>query len=208
MLVPRDQRVRRVFGRRVVAWCDGAKFAEIAKACDWYEGSIIRTFHRLEELMRQLIDAAKVVGNEELEQRCAAARNFYGAQFGPIGAQFADTARRRHRYAALLQTKAYRFVGDDTAWQQKGGLEQMTAPKEYVVEVQAGAKEEGQRPEHLLVRFELTYDWLVYCHLVSTVSPNVASARNSISLSFSSYSAHMDSGTPSSSHSVYTTLLT
>jgi ATP-dependent RNA helicase DOB1 len=39
-----------------------------------YEGSIIRTLHRLEELLRQLIDAAKVVGNEELEARCAAAR--------------------------------------------------------------------------------------------------------------------------------------
>ena len=68
----------------------------------------------------------------------AGAQFFYGAQFG---AQFSDAAHRRHRYAALLQTKAYRFVGDDSAWQQKGGLEQMTAPKEYVVEVQAGAKE-------------------------------------------------------------------
>ena len=43
-------------------------------AVGWYEGSIIRTFHRLEELLRQLIDAAKVVGNDELEQRCASAR--------------------------------------------------------------------------------------------------------------------------------------
>ena len=109
-----------------------------------------------------------------VKSRCAPARNFYGAHFG---AQFSDAARRRRRYAALLQTKAYRFVGDDSAWQQKGGLEQMTAPKEYVVEVQAGAKEEGQRPEHLLVRFELTYDWLVYCHLVSTVSVTALSTE-------------------------------
>ncbi len=41
---------------------------------EWFEGSIIRTFHRLEELLRQMIDAAKVVGNNELEERCGAAR--------------------------------------------------------------------------------------------------------------------------------------
>ena len=58
----------------VVQWCEGAKFCDIVKLCDWFEGSIIRTFHRLEELLRQLIDASKVVGNEELEARCAAAR--------------------------------------------------------------------------------------------------------------------------------------
>lgn len=42
--------------------------------CCRYEGSIIRTLHRLEELLRQCIDAARVVGNEELEARCAEAR--------------------------------------------------------------------------------------------------------------------------------------
>ena len=63
-------------------------------------------------------------------------------EISPILVEIAPAAMgfgRGHRYAALLQTKAYRFVGDDSAWQQKGGLEQMTAPKEYVVEVQAGA---------------------------------------------------------------------
>jgi len=58
----------------VIKWCEGAKFIEVVDMCSWFEGSIIRTFHRLEELLRQLIDAAKVVGNDELEQRCAAAR--------------------------------------------------------------------------------------------------------------------------------------
>ena len=61
----------------VCAWCDGAKFVEVMQLLDgttWMEGSIIRTFHRLEELLRQLIDAAKVVGNEELESRCSRAR--------------------------------------------------------------------------------------------------------------------------------------
>ncbi|KOO29466.1 putative mtr4-involved in nucleocytoplasmic transport of mRNA [Chrysochromulina tobinii] len=60
----------------VVHWCRGAKFADVMEMAGqgMYEGSIIRTLHRLEELLRQLIDAAKVVGNEELEARCAAAR--------------------------------------------------------------------------------------------------------------------------------------
>ena len=44
----------------VILWCNGAKFAEIVQLSEWFEGSIIRTFHRLEELLRQLIDAAKV----------------------------------------------------------------------------------------------------------------------------------------------------
>ena len=60
----------------VVQWCQGAKFTDVMKIAGdgMYEGSIIRTMHRLEELLRQLIDAAKVVGNEELEKRCDAAR--------------------------------------------------------------------------------------------------------------------------------------
>ena len=58
----------------VHAWCGGAKFVEVCKMCDWYEGSIVRTMHRLEELLRQLMDAAKLVGNDELEARCAEAR--------------------------------------------------------------------------------------------------------------------------------------
>jgi ATP-dependent RNA helicase DOB1 len=55
-------------------WCGGAKFVEVCKMCDWYEGSIVRTMHRLEELLRQLMDAAKLVGNDELEARCTEAR--------------------------------------------------------------------------------------------------------------------------------------
>ena len=58
----------------VYAWCGGAKFAALCAMTDAYEGSIIRAMHRLEELLRQLVDAAKVVGNGELEETCEAAR--------------------------------------------------------------------------------------------------------------------------------------
>jgi ATP-dependent RNA helicase DOB1 len=36
---------------------------------DVYEGSLIRLFRRLEELLRQVAQAAKVMGSEELEQK-------------------------------------------------------------------------------------------------------------------------------------------
>ena len=58
----------------VFDWCGGAKFADLCKMTDAYEGSIIRAMHRLEELLRQIIDAAKVVGNEELQAKCEAAQ--------------------------------------------------------------------------------------------------------------------------------------
>jgi ATP-dependent RNA helicase DOB1 len=35
---------------------------------DIYEGSLIRMFRQLEELLRQMAQAAKVMGSEELEQ--------------------------------------------------------------------------------------------------------------------------------------------
>ena len=36
---------------------------------DVYEGSLIRMFRRLEELIRQLAQASKVMGSEELEKK-------------------------------------------------------------------------------------------------------------------------------------------
>jgi ATP-dependent RNA helicase DOB1 len=53
----------------VLAWCRGSKFSEICKMTDMFEGSIIRSIRRLEELMRQLIAAAKQIGNLELEKK-------------------------------------------------------------------------------------------------------------------------------------------
>jgi ATP-dependent RNA helicase DOB1 len=51
----------------VYAWCHGAKFSEICKMSDIFEGSIIRALRRLEELLRQYASAAKSVGNKDLE---------------------------------------------------------------------------------------------------------------------------------------------
>ncbi|XP_065175835.1 exosome RNA helicase MTR4-like [Sycon ciliatum] len=53
----------------VLAWSKKATFAEICKMTETYEGSIIRCFRRLEELLRQMAQAAKVIGNMELEKK-------------------------------------------------------------------------------------------------------------------------------------------
>lgn len=40
-----------------------------SKMTDVYEGSLIRVFRRLEELLRQMAEASKVMGSEELEKK-------------------------------------------------------------------------------------------------------------------------------------------
>lgn len=72
----------------VVQWCKGASFTEICKVIhiyslkqweltrlfflqltDQFEGSLIRVFRRLQELIRQMSQAAKVIGNVELQEK-------------------------------------------------------------------------------------------------------------------------------------------
>jgi len=53
----------------VVQWCKGASFSEVCKLTDTFEGSLIRVFRRLGELLRQMTQAAKVIGNNELEEK-------------------------------------------------------------------------------------------------------------------------------------------
>lgn len=55
----------------VFEWCRGKRFVDLMLMTKQYEGSIIRMLHRLEELMRQLLSAAKTIGDAELEDKCA-----------------------------------------------------------------------------------------------------------------------------------------
>uniref|UniRef100_A0A8D2IV13 Exosome RNA helicase MTR4 n=1 Tax=Varanus komodoensis TaxID=61221 RepID=A0A8D2IV13_VARKO len=55
----------------VHTWANGATFAHICKMTDVFEGSIIRCMRRLEELLRQMCQAAKAIGNTELENKFA-----------------------------------------------------------------------------------------------------------------------------------------
>ena len=53
----------------IYAWSKGATFAQLCKMTDAFEGSIIRCMRRLEELLRQMVQAAKVIGNTDLENK-------------------------------------------------------------------------------------------------------------------------------------------
>ncbi|KAL4402485.1 ATP-dependent RNA helicase Mtr4 [Malassezia pachydermatis] len=53
----------------VLQWCGGARFADICRMTDVFEGSIIRAFRRLQELLHQMADAATAIGNDELERK-------------------------------------------------------------------------------------------------------------------------------------------
>ncbi|XP_071526071.1 exosome RNA helicase MTR4 [Panulirus ornatus] len=46
----------------VYEWCNGSSFMELCTKTDIYEGSIIRAMRRLEELLRQMIQASKAIG--------------------------------------------------------------------------------------------------------------------------------------------------
>lgn len=60
----------------VYAWSRGASFAEVCKQSGVYEGSIIRCMRRLEELLRQMCQASRVIGNTELENKFSEAISF------------------------------------------------------------------------------------------------------------------------------------
>jgi len=51
----------------IYGWACKKKFAEILYISETYEGSIIRCIRRLEELLREMCNAAKVMGNTQLE---------------------------------------------------------------------------------------------------------------------------------------------
>jgi ATP-dependent RNA helicase DOB1 len=53
----------------VLAWCKGATFSQICKMTNVFEGSIIRCMRRLEELLRQMVQASKTIGNADLENK-------------------------------------------------------------------------------------------------------------------------------------------
>jgi ATP-dependent RNA helicase DOB1 len=50
-------------------WSRGAKFSDLIKMTEIFEGSIIRAMRRLEELLRQLCSAANSIGNADLEAK-------------------------------------------------------------------------------------------------------------------------------------------
>ena len=61
----------------VYAWSLGAKFSQICKLTDVFEGSIIRSVRRLEELLQQLVTASRGIGNTELELKFEQCKRYF-----------------------------------------------------------------------------------------------------------------------------------
>lgn len=53
----------------VYAWAKGSKFFEIMEITQVFEGSLIRAIRRVEEVLQQLILAAKSIGEAQLEAK-------------------------------------------------------------------------------------------------------------------------------------------
>ncbi|RZC66331.1 hypothetical protein C5167_010020 [Papaver somniferum] len=53
----------------VYAWAKGSKFCEIMEIAQVFEGSLIRAIRRLEEVLQQLTEAAKSLGDTQLEAK-------------------------------------------------------------------------------------------------------------------------------------------
>ncbi|KAG5442926.1 Exosome RNA helicase MTR4 [Clonorchis sinensis] len=53
----------------VDAWTRGASFAKVCSMTDLFEGTIIRTLRLLEELLRQMANAARTIGSTTLEEK-------------------------------------------------------------------------------------------------------------------------------------------
>lgn len=77
----------------VYQWAKGASFAQICKMTDIYEGSLIRVFRRLEELIRQLVVAAQRIGNEELEEKMEASSKLISRDLVSAGSLYLEAER-------------------------------------------------------------------------------------------------------------------
>ncbi|XP_057657112.1 exosome RNA helicase MTR4 [Diorhabda carinulata] len=53
----------------VFNWCSGSPFKTLCEITDIFEGSIVRCMRRLEELLRQMVQASKTIGNTDLEDK-------------------------------------------------------------------------------------------------------------------------------------------
>lgn len=53
----------------VLLWLSGKSFKEVMQATELFEGSVVRVVRRLEELLRELILAAKSIGHKNLEEK-------------------------------------------------------------------------------------------------------------------------------------------
>jgi ATP-dependent RNA helicase DOB1 len=72
-----DELIKTDFMDIAYMWAKGVKFHELCKKTKIFEGAIIRCFRRLEELLRSMGAASRVIGNTELEMKFAEGKIFY-----------------------------------------------------------------------------------------------------------------------------------
>lgn len=53
----------------VFAWSKGARFIDVMKLAEVFEGSLIRAMRRLEEVLQQLVVAAHSIGEADLKAK-------------------------------------------------------------------------------------------------------------------------------------------
>merc|ERR1712228_864250 len=53
----------------IFQWVNGADFAEVNKLTPLFEGALIRLIKRLRDIVNQLVDSAKAIGNDELSKK-------------------------------------------------------------------------------------------------------------------------------------------
>ena len=64
-----DSNINVGVAQAVMMWVEGSTFEAIMEAQTAYEGSVVRTIRRLEELLRQLATTSDIVGNKRLEEK-------------------------------------------------------------------------------------------------------------------------------------------
>lgn len=55
--------------KATLKWMGGSCFGEIVRETSAYEGSVVRSFRRMEEALRDLASAAKAMGSTALESK-------------------------------------------------------------------------------------------------------------------------------------------
>jgi len=58
----------------VIAWMNGKSFLEVTSQSSLFEGSIVRMMRRLDDLVRELSKAAKIIGNDPLSKKMSEGR--------------------------------------------------------------------------------------------------------------------------------------
>ena len=66
------QRFKPAMANVVYEWARGARFLDICKLTPAFEGHIVRSMRRLEELLRQMMQCSRAIGNADLEQKFGA----------------------------------------------------------------------------------------------------------------------------------------